>query len=39
MTQYFTGFFTGDYLVASAVMYMGASNKDWGGGGILLVRR
>ena len=41
MTQYFTGFFTGAYLVASAVMFMGVSNKNFffGGGGILVVHR
>ena len=30
MKQYFTGFFTGACLVASAVMFMGASNKNLG---------
>ena len=30
MKQYFTGFFTGVCLVASAVMFMGASNKNLG---------
>ena len=30
MKQYFTGFFTGACLVASAVMFMGASNKNFG---------
>ena len=30
MKQYFTGFFTGACLVASAVMFMGASDKNLG---------
>ena len=30
MKQYFTGFFTGTCLVASAVMFMGASSKNLG---------